>query len=322
MLPWLSASRIPCRSRVGCPFRVVVLGSNPVSCDCVVGARQEQEACQRKRGIRRPQPAVNCPAAKRVHGIERDPIRLDASSGSPRLADGEEPARPAGGRPAALGSDARCQPCLSIMSRNGRLEVRDDRLDLDDDEGPRWRVESQHVDGAALPGDRERNLDGHVPAERSETPGDELDERRVVGIEQSIERFTVPRQTNIEARRKRRHHPLDRCDGQAVAMPELDQGDRRSADTGRIGEIRLPPPAPAAERPNLPPETYRIHASIVVNGAYRAPIGRFRRARTKRSNVTLRRSGASARRCGRCAAFGKSRPVPSRTSAARRPTPP
>ena len=118
-------------------------------------------------GIGRPAPDVDAALGK------GRPKRFGMIGNSPsRSTVVGKDQQPAGLRraPASFGRNDRCEPRLAIERQDRRLKVRDDGLDLDDENHSRRRVKRQEIDRATLAADIERDFDRDVPAERSSRP--------------------------------------------------------------------------------------------------------------------------------------------------------
>ena len=91
-----------------------------------------------------------------------------------------------GRMPSPLVGDLKGKTLLSVERHERRLDVRHDRLHLDDQDDARLRVECKDVDRAPLAKDVEGHLGRHQPAGDAQDPNDLFDDRGVIRIEQPI----------------------------------------------------------------------------------------------------------------------------------------
>lgn len=112
---------------------------------------------------------------------------------------------------------------------------------------------------AALSADAERHLGTDAPCGGSEALRHDLDQVRVILIEESIERFPVEVEPQVDPRSERMCDAIERLDRDPVAPPELDARDDRLADSRFGREIDLAPPTAHAQRANATAESNEIH---------------------------------------------------------------
>ena len=83
-------------------------------------------------------------------------------------------------RPSTLSGDGERETRLPIEREHGGLDIRHDRLHLDDEDGACRPVEGKDVDRPAFTGDAERHLDSNVPPETPQHRSHDFHERGVV----------------------------------------------------------------------------------------------------------------------------------------------
>ena len=212
---------------------------------------QEPEAREWPRPIRPTEPSLHRRRPGRKRSVEDGRVLGNSSPRRPAVGDHEQPSHQST-MPSALRRDLQTQPRLPVEGKYRRLEIRDDRLDLDDeDDAGRW-VEREHVDRAPLATDVERDLDCNQPFERSKGGGDDVDERGMVAIQQAVERLAIPRHDQVQPGTERLGDRLDGRERQLVRMTSFDARNERSGDLRRRREISLPPAAASSKRSRLP----------------------------------------------------------------------
>jgi hypothetical protein len=112
--------------------------------------------------------------------------------------------------PATLTCDLASESRLAVVRRNHRLEVRDDGLELGDEERPSRAMKSQDVDGAPFAADRERCLDCDLPSEFRKSARHPVGQTSVAVIEESIEVRSVPTEPDVECRTQHGRSPFNR----------------------------------------------------------------------------------------------------------------
>lgn len=120
-------------------------------------------------------------------------------------------------------------------------------------------MEREQVDRAALPVDRERDLDLRQPPRPAQPTGDLAHEECVALVEQPIGRATTPRHVTVEAGIDRPEDPAQRPKRQPVEMAPLDERDRRLGDPGQTGDVDLAKASPMPEGPKQPAGPLVIH---------------------------------------------------------------
>jgi hypothetical protein len=205
-------------------------------------------------------------------------VVLDSSASGPVIREDQESCC-ARRIPAAVLCDIVRDPHLAIDPVEHRLHIRDDRLDLDDKERSGRRMEGEDIDRAALSPDVERDLCRRDPICRSQEFEHPFDEVGVTRVEQPIESFALPQESNIDARSKRRCDTHEDVDGDPVGLPALDPPDSRTRDPGPSREVELSPVAPAAKRSDPKPEPDDVHRqSMATMGSPTLTTGFRRRA--------------------------------------------
>jgi hypothetical protein len=159
-----------------------------------------------------------------------------------------------------LGSEAR----LAVQAMEHRLRIRNDRLDLDHQDGPGPRVHGQDVDGSPLTPGRERDLDLHGPAARAKTTDDGLDKGSVILIKQAIQLLAVISEAQVDVRSERRRCPDECTDGHAAELAPIDRADQRPRQTRRGCHVGLAAPKADPEGAELATEAERIHVRIIA----------------------------------------------------------
>jgi len=201
---------------------------------------QEQDAGKRAHGP--PKPTAHLAVSGRQHGTEGlAELRQPATRG-PVLREHEKP--PHGpSTPAPARRDADGVPRLAIERGEHGLHVRDDRLDLYDEDDPARRVEGEDVDGAAIGAELECDLRDGEPSAGSEQPDDLLDELGVRSIQEAVGGFAMPHGADLEAGTNGGSHVIDGSDGHRTHLPQLDSADQGPGHSGSLTELRLRPAA-------------------------------------------------------------------------------
>jgi hypothetical protein len=133
-------------------------------------------------------------------------------------------------------------------------------------------VEREHVDGAALAVDVERDLRGGKPTPCAEPAHERLDERGVVAVEQALGLLGVPVDPDDEPGRERGTDLLQDGDRHLVPAASLDALDRGARYAHGVREVRLAPAAPLAERASTAAEPDRVDGATMAAEAYRSLI--------------------------------------------------
>jgi len=151
--------------------------------------------------------------------------------------------------PLSLCRDERGEARLPVECREHRLDIRDDRLHLDHEERPGWRMPGQNVDRAALAVAGERHLDRRVPPPCTEHLDSPLDERGMRRVEESVERLSPPREDDVHLHPERTGEAHEGIDPQAAGLAKLDPRDGLPRDARGHSHPLLRPAAPHAKRP-------------------------------------------------------------------------
>lgn len=173
------------------------------------GGWQKQHPRERSRGFSKP--ATHPRAAIRKGGGVQGGELGNPPARCRRVADDKKPRDTAAG-PTAFASDLGSKSSLAIEPVQRRLRVRHDRLHLDDEHDSCQSMEGQDVDRAALAPDRERDLDGHLPAGRTKEKHRRIDEPSVRLIEQSVECLPIPSKADVDGGTNRRRDRPERSD--------------------------------------------------------------------------------------------------------------
>ena len=133
----------------------------------------------------------------------------------------------------------------------------------------------EQVNRPSLTSDPEGHLDSDFPAGCLEEDSDDLDEARVRGIEQSIERFAVPAQPKVSSRSENEGYSLDVAQRHPIALAELDPSDFAATHLCSRCQVDLAPAAPHAQGSDAAAKANEVHVMIVIVVAY-APINTTR----------------------------------------------
>lgn len=166
--------------------------------------------------------------------------------------------------PSAILRDRRSEARLAIQPGNCCLDIRDDRLDLDhEEETGRW-MPSQDVDGPALSVNVERHLRDGNPAARIELPEHDVDQARVITVEEAIELLALPQDANEKTGPERLEDPFARAQRPGSRAASLQARNLRGRHTGSIAELALRPVLTAPECPDGKAEPHRVHLAMVA----------------------------------------------------------
>ena len=193
-------------------------------------------------------------------------MKRDATARRSVLADHEQPCHTIGS-PAALGRETPRQPRLPIKRDEHELDVRQRRLDLDDQHDTRPLVKGKHVDRATLAIHVERHLCGDPPPSRAKDSNNLLHDRRVIRVEEAIERLAVPSQATEYTRSKRRSHPVQRRHGDPVRVTLLDPRDDAPGQSGALRQVVLSPAPAPSQCPYASAEPDPVHGPIMTTDA-------------------------------------------------------
>lgn len=126
----------------------------------------------------------------------------------------------------------------------------------------------EDVDGPTFAADPERDLGPNLPTRGAQPTRERLHERCVVVVDQPVERFAHPVQSNVEPGIECGSDLIERVNGHSTAAPELDPRDDRLADARRDTQIQLPPASSNAERTNAAAESNEIHRNRIAFAGY------------------------------------------------------
>jgi hypothetical protein len=121
---------------------------------------------------------------------------LDASPQRPRFREHEQPRNVRRMPSEPVGSDGWSQPDFLVEFPEHGFDSREVRLDFDDHQDPKRGPEREHINRPALAELRVRHFDLNKPATFGQKPGQLAGERRVILVEQPVERTGAP--THIE----------------------------------------------------------------------------------------------------------------------------
>jgi hypothetical protein len=82
-----------------------------------------------------------------------------------------------------------------------------------------------------------------------ESPNDCLDEARMIGVEQAIERLAVPQDANVEPGTERSRDSAQLSEWDRIELPQLDPRNLALGTTRLVGDIQLAPTSSTTERP-------------------------------------------------------------------------
>jgi hypothetical protein len=102
------------------------------------------------------------------------------------------------------------------------LRIRNDGLDLHDEEHPAPGMPGKDVNRATLAEVVERHLDGDLPATRHQQLNRSLDESGMSGVEQAIECLAVPSNTHLEIGTERSAQGFDVTEGRPDELASLE----------------------------------------------------------------------------------------------------
>jgi len=88
-------------------------------------------------------------------------------------------------------------------------------------------MKCEHIDGATFTPDVERELDRTLPAGEPKPLHHRLDESGMPGVEQPIERLSIPGQPNLEARPERGRNPVQGRESKPVGLTAFRAADLR-----------------------------------------------------------------------------------------------
>jgi len=194
---------------------------------------------------------------------------VDAPPGSPIVTNRQKTADGLDG-PAALAGDSWREPHLAVQRHQRGLDVREDRLDLDDEQAPRCRMEPEDIDGPALAVLAERHLGRGDPTVCAQSANYLLDDCCVSSVEPSIQFLAIPREAAADSSVESRSHPIECFDCGPRGAALLDPGDDASRDPGGSGQILLSPSAATTESDDPTTKAGCVNRRIFRSGPYPA----------------------------------------------------
>ena len=232
--------------------------ANAVTCahGAVIGHKPESR--KRSRDIGGTQPLLDGRIARGHGGPDGFSVLVDPTPSRPGRPNHKQTSD-ASCFPSLFASDLQGEARLAIQDEQGRLDVRHNRFDLDDEHDARRWMKHEDVDRPTFAANAEGDLDFHEPLERSEGSGDLLNENSVVCVEQAVQCLAVPGQMHLQAGGGRARNRLHRPNRYLSGMPQLDPRYRRLRGSSRHGKVDLPPTASSPKRSNLATEADCIH---------------------------------------------------------------
>jgi hypothetical protein len=129
-------------------------------------------------------------------------------------------------------------------------------------------VEGEDVDRSALAADVERHFGGDLPTRGAQESDHPLDETRVAFVEEPVESFTLPEQSNVDPSSQGSGDRDERVQGDPVRPTTLDPPDDRPRHTSHLGEPTLRPAPPPTESPDPETKPDDVHGwSMTVDAA-------------------------------------------------------
>jgi hypothetical protein len=122
-------------------------------------------------------------------------------------------------------------------------------------------VPPEHVDRPSLPTDREGDLDGDLPAERSQAGDDEIDDRDVRFVEKPVQGLAVPGEREIGSRPELARDRDQGSEGNCVDLTMLDPADGALRPADRRRDVALAEVASNSKGTNRPTESNRVDRS-------------------------------------------------------------
>jgi hypothetical protein len=214
-----------------------------------------------------PEPASDGDRAVRVRAAEELwKIRYALPRG--RAVSNHEQASDEVRLPATRPADHVAEACFAIVRGDRRLGIRDDRLDLDDEERLGAGVPPNNIDRATLAEMAEGDLDGRLPAMRVEQADDLVDQPGVRRIEESVEALAMPPNTHVEIGAQRVARRLDMGERHPPDLASLDPRALARRDPGADRHVGLSHPAANPERAKRPADPKGVHPASLPRTAY------------------------------------------------------
>lgn len=187
-------------------------------------------------------------------------MRLDASSRRSVVGQDQQP----GHRchvPFAIARHISTEASLSIETPEHRLDVRDHRLDFDDEERPRLWMETEYVDRASFASNVERRLRCGLPPVAVKQLHHAFHEAGVPGIEQAVQTFALPQEAEVNPRTERACNSLQCLNGHPVSLSPFDPPDHRSGHASTGSQLCLGQTSSEAKRPQPESEADDVHGA-------------------------------------------------------------
>lgn len=176
--------------------------------------------------------------------------------------------------PSELAGDPPREPDLDVDGPKQSLEIGDDRLDFDYQNGVSRRVPRQQIDAAPLSVAAEGDLHPNDPAGGLEELREGRLKSRMARIQEPIQLAASPPTVHLKVDVERLADAAKRADGEAGRPLPLQLGDHTPTDTSATGEIDL---APSQAKPNGTHDLSErpIHVGIVRAGPLPPAYGRL-----------------------------------------------
>ena len=225
------------------------------------------------------QPGSDRSPVVRKRGAKHRPVCGDPRPVRPPWRD-DDPAGDGLRDPATLLDDLPGETSLPVEGADKLIDVRDVRLQLDDQQRATGGVPGDDVDDASLAVDREGHLRCQLPFREgvSEPGRDGVVERRVPGVEQSIEISCPPASEQVDPHIQRRGHAAQGDQRKRVEMASFDARDGRVRDAGTLRQVPLSPAALVPDDPDRRTKPAVVHARSLAIEAHLTLTGLDRRA--------------------------------------------
>lgn len=188
-------------------------------------------------GVMEPPPRLDGPSWKR-----RVEHRGVASHGRPvaaRAVNDEDPPQATTIPPSFGRQKPWDDPHLLREGHEHRLEVRQDRLDLDDEQHACSRMPRDDIDRPALAELVERQLGDRLPAKRTQLGESQLDQGRMTSIDQAIDHAALPAKFDALGDLERPADVAKASDGDANQLATFDERDGLLVDAGAARNVEL-----------------------------------------------------------------------------------
>lgn len=204
---------------------------------------------------------------RRVGTREDAVVPCDAIAGTRGVRQHEQASHVRRPPPESLSGDTGREPGLDIVPTKCLLDRVQRSLHLDDEQGSRWSVPSEHVDRASLGVHGEAHLRLDLPTEPRQPERHVTNQGSVPLVEQPVDFPAAPSQGDdqfgVEGLRDRskaskRHR---------IEPAALRARHRVLGEVGALGDVRLPPAEAMAECSKPAPSSDVIHSAIFANRA-------------------------------------------------------